>query len=139
MISTNSPKAIKLNWVKQYKTIIKKEFLYIDDVNIYYQQGRVHFDFTTSDEIYLEDCKQITKVTKDFIEKVTVSNSLMETGYDHLNISLKFDINKDSYVFESPYWISPQDSNANPNLAVKNNYKTWYFNINDILQTKFEL
>lgn len=138
MISTNSPKAIKLNWVKQYKTIIEKDFSYINDVNIYYQQGRIRFDFTTSREIALEDCKQITKVTKDFIEKEIISKPLMGNGYDQLSIRLKFDINKDNYVFESPYWVDTEDPNDNPNLFVKNNYRTWYFNINDVLQTKLE-
>lgn len=138
MISTNRPKAIKLNWVKQYKTIIKKDFSYINDVNIYYQQGRVRFDFTTSHEIALQDCKQITKVTKDFIEKETLSKPLMDNGYDQLSIRLKFDINNDNYVFESPYWVDSEDTNDNPNIFVKNTYRTWHFNINDVLQTKLE-
>lgn len=138
MISANSPKAIKMDWVKQYKTIIKKDFSYIDDVNIYYQQGRVRFDFTTSHEISLDHCKQITKMTKYFVEKETASKPLMYNSDDQSNIRLKFDINKDTYVFESPYWVSSQDPNVNPNLPVKNNYKTWYFNINGILQEKLE-
>jgi predicted GH43/DUF377 family glycosyl hydrolase len=137
MISTNSPKTIKLDWVKQYKTIIRKDFSYINDVKIYYQQGRVRFDFTTSKEITLEDCKQITKMTKNFIQKETVSKPL-DNGSNQLGIRLKFDIDKASYDFESPYWISSQEPNVNPNIPIKNDYKTWDFNINGIFQEKLE-
>lgn len=131
MSSTNSPKTIKQNWVMKYKTIIKKDFSYINDVNIYYQQGRIYFDFATSNELSLEDCKEITKITKDFIEKETASNPLTEDGFQQLNIRLHFDINKNSYVFESSYWTNAQEN-------IKNNYKTWYLKINDVLQEKLE-
>lgn len=129
--STNSPKTIKQNWVMKYKTIIKKDFSYINDVTIYYQQGRVYFDFATNNELSLEDCKQITKMTKDFIEKEIASNPLTEDGFEQLNISLHFDINKNSYVFESSYWTNAQEN-------TKNSYKTWHLKINDVLQEKLE-
>jgi hypothetical protein len=138
MISTNSPKGIKLDWVLQYKTIIKNDFPNINDVKIYYQQSRVRLDFITSNDLSLEDCKQITKITKDFVEKETASKPLMNKDFDQLGIRLEFDINKSSYTFESPYWVSSQEVNVNPNQHVKNNYKTWYFNINDVLQEKME-
>lgn len=138
MISTNSPKPIKLEWVNQYKTVIKKDFSCINDVKIYYKQGRVRFDFNTGSEIVLEDCKEIVKATKNFIEKETTSDSLIGNDFDQLSIRLEFYVSKESYVFESPYWIPSQDQNNNPNLDVKNNYKTWYFNINNVLQEKLE-
>ena len=68
--------------------------------------------------------------------KLSSFKRVMGNVFDQLSIRLKFDINKDSYVFESPYWIASQDTNANPSM--KNNYKTWYFNINDVLQAKLE-
>jgi hypothetical protein len=77
-------------------------------------------------------------MTKDFIEKETVSKTLMDNGSDQLGIRLKFDIDKASYEFESSYWISSREPNVNPNLPVKNDYKTWYLNINGIFQEKLE-
>lgn len=95
-------------------------------------------DFSTKGETSLGDCKQITKATKEFIEKETASKQLMDNGFSQLSIRLEFNINKDSYVFESPYWIPSQDPNDNPNFHVKSNYKAWYFNLNNELQEKLE-
>ncbi|MFL0268957.1 hypothetical protein [Candidatus Clostridium radicumherbarum] len=95
-------------------------------------------DYAACKQMSLDECKQITKMTKDFIVKETESHPIMDSGYDQLNIRLKFDINRDSYVFESPYWVSTEIPNDNPNTSVENNYTKWYFNINDILQTTFE-
>jgi hypothetical protein len=138
MISTNSSKVIKLDWVKQYKAIIKEEFSCINDVNIYYKQGRVNFDFNTSSKISLKECKQITRTTKEFIEKQATLSPLMDKGFDQLYIRLKFDIDKDSYVFDSAYWISSRAPNVNANLPENNNNETWNFNINGVLQERLE-
>lgn len=137
MISSNSPKAIKLDWVKQYKTMSKNTFLNIKDVDIYYQQGRVRFDFTANSEIPLDECKQVIKVTKDFIDKETVSMPLIDFD-DQLNIMVKFDLKTNIYVFESPYWIQTEDTTGNTNNFVENDYKVWYLQINNEPQTKIQ-
>ena len=132
MISTNSPKPIKLAWVLQYKSLIKKDFLNINDVNIYYKQGSLYFDFITSKELSFEECKHITKITKDFIEKETVSKPLTEDGFKLLNIKLNFDINNISYAFECPYFTISDKQTRNEN------YKIWYLRIDDVIQEKLE-
>lgn len=132
MISTNSPKPIKLAWVLQYKSLVKKEFLNINDVNIYYKQGSLCFDFSTINEFSLEECKHITKITKDFIEKETASRPLTEDGFKQLNIKLNFDINNSGYVFECPYFTISDKQTRNEN------YQTWYLRINDEIQEKIE-
>lgn len=132
MISTNSPKPIKLAWVFQYKSLIKKDFININDVNIYYKQGSLYFDFITNKELSLEECKHITRIAKEFIEKETSSKPLSEDGFKQLNIKLNFDVNNSDYVFECPYFTMSEEPN------IKNNYKTWYFRINDEIQEKIE-
>ena len=46
MISNSGPKSINTDWVKQYKTTMKADFININTTKVYYQFGRVHFDFT---------------------------------------------------------------------------------------------
>jgi hypothetical protein len=116
----------------QYKSLIKKDFLNIYDVNIYYKQGRLCFDFITSKELSLEECKHITKITKDFIEKETASRPLMDDGFEQLCIRLNFDINDISYAFDCPYFTISQEQTRNEN------YKIWYLRIDDEIQEKLE-
>ena len=54
-------------------------------------------------------------------------------GYaDQVSISIKFESNKNIYVFRSPYWI-PYTNNL-----VKNDYKEWYLKINDEAEIKIQ-
>lgn len=137
MISSNSPKTIKQDWVKQYKSIVKNTFINIKDVDIYYRQGRVRFDFTSNSDMPLDECKQVIKETKDFIDKETVSRPLIDKSFgDQLNIMVKFDTKTNIYVFESPYWIKTEDTANNQDNFVENHYKVWYLQINNEPQTK---
>ena len=132
-ISTNSAKSIHLDWVKNYESTIKNQFSQIEESKIYYQQGSVHFDFTINSKMSLDECKQVIKITKSFFEKEIASGMSLAGGYaDQVSISIKFESNKNIYVFRSPYWI-PYTNNL-----VKNDYKEWYLKINDEAEIKIQ-
>lgn len=134
MISNSSAKTIKTDWVKQYKATMKTDFINISEINVYYQFGRVHFDFTVNPKMSVDEYNEVVKRTKDLVVEETISK-LYE---DQTNLSVKFDSNKDIYVYESPYWVPTEDATDNPNITIENNYKVWYLQINDKPEIKMQ-
>lgn len=134
MISSSSAKTINTDWVKQYKTTIKADFINISDIKIYYQFGRVYFDFTVNPKMSKDEYNEIVKKTKDLVVKETISKLYK----DQTNLIVKFDSKKDIYIYESPYWFPTEDVTDNPNETVENNYKVWYLQINDKAEIKMQ-
>ena len=126
-VYSSSAKAIDTDWVKQYKTNMKTDFISIRDIKIYDQFGRVHFDFTVDPKMSVDEYNQVVKKTKDLVLKETIS----KLYGDQLTLRVKFDSKKDIYVYESPYWVPTEDVTDNPNKMIENNYKVWYLQIND--------
>lgn len=127
MYTNNSAKTINTDWVKKYKTTMKNDFIGVSDIKVYYQFGRVHFDFNVDTKMSLDEYNQVVKKTKDLVVKETLS----KLYGDQLTLSVKFDSKKDIYVYESPYWVPTEDVTDNPNKMIENNYKVWYLQIND--------
>jgi hypothetical protein len=135
MISTNRPKAIKLDCIEQYKKTIKDDFLNIKDVNIYYRQGGLRIDFTVNPQMSLDGCKQVVKLTRDFIEKDTEADSIRAMIDERqLGVHIKFDLNNNVYVFHHSYWT--QDTS---NVQGKNSYRIWYLDINKEESVRIEI
>ena len=127
MISNNSPKSINTDWVKQYKTTMKADYININTTKVYYQFGRVHFDFIVNPQMSVDEYTQIVKKTKDLVLKETI----LKLYDDQTNLTFKFDSKKDIYVYNCPYWAPTEDDTDNPNILTENNYKVWYLQIND--------
>jgi serine protease inhibitor len=134
MISSSSAKTIKTDWVKQYKYAMKTDFINISDIKVYYQFGRVHFDFTVNPKMSVDEYNEIVKKTKDLVVEDTISKLLR----DQMTLIVKFDSMKDIYLYESPYWVNNKDITDNENRTIKNNYKEWYLYINDKLEKIME-
>lgn len=134
MISSSSAKTIKTDWVKQYKNAMKTDFIKISDIKVYYQFGRVHFDFTVDPKMSVDEYNEIVKKTKDLVVEGTISKLLR----DLMTLIVKFDSIKDIYFYESPYWVHNQDITDNVNRTIENNYKVWYLKINDKLEKIIE-
>lgn len=135
MVNTNSAKSVHEQWTRQYVAIVKQANFDIENVVIYYKQGRICFDFVTKSNLSTDNFKNIVNITKAFIQSQVALPPLMSSGYsDQTSIRLLFLVNKDSYVFESPYWVPTENTKDNSNMAIHNNYKIWYFMINDILK-----
>jgi len=134
MISNSSAKAINTDWVKQYKTNMKADFININNINVYYQFGRVHFDFTVDSKMSVDEYNAIVKKTKNLVIEETIS----KIHGDQTNLNVKFDSGKDIYLYESPYWVPTEDLNDNPNIATENYYKVWYLQINNKPEIKMQ-
>ncbi|GFP77415.1 hypothetical protein [Clostridium fungisolvens] len=132
MISASSAHSIKLPWVNQYKTSINSKFPVIKDINIYDKQGRVRFDFNVPYNMTLDQCKDVAKVTKDFITNTNnMKNLLDDKSIEQNNICLTFNLKKNTYIFECPIFVQTKDPTDNPNTTEENNYKIWYLQVND--------
>jgi serine protease inhibitor len=134
MISSSSAKTIKTDWVKQYKYAMKTDYINISDIKVYYQFGRVHFDFTVNPKMSVDEYNEIVKKTKDLVVEDTISKLLR----DQMTLIVKFDSMKDIYLYESPYWVHNQDITDTVNRTIENNYKEWYLHINDKLEKIME-
>lgn len=134
MLSSGSAKTIKTDWVKQYKYTMKADFVNISYIKVYYQFGRVHFDFTVNPKMSVDEYNEIVKKTKDLVVEDTISKLLR----DQITLNIKFDSMKDIYLYESPYWVHNKDITDNENRTIKNNYKEWYLHINDKLEKIME-
>jgi hypothetical protein len=74
----------------------------------------------------LDECKEVVKAVRDFIEKDTTAQPLRDMiDKNHLSIRIEFDLNPNIYNFEHSYW-----SHDNPNVWEINSYKHWYMEIN---------
>ena len=135
MIYSNRQKTIDTDWVKQYKTTIKTNYTNIKDIKVYYQHGRVHFDFAVSPDMSVNEYNSLVKKTKDLVIKETIS----KVYDDQTNLSIKFDSGKEIYVYQSPYWVPTEDVTDNPNESIENNYKIWYLQINENSEIKMQL
>jgi hypothetical protein len=126
MVSTASSKPIKLDCVDQYKKTIKEKFSDINNVKIYYRQGRLHFDIDGNPEMSLDECKKVVQEIRDFVEKDTTAQPLRDMiDESQLSISIKFDLNTNIYSFEHSYY-----DYDNPNVRGTNSYKNWHMEIN---------
>jgi hypothetical protein len=134
MIYNNRQKTIDTDWVKQYKTTIKTDSANISDIKVYYQHGRVHFDFSVNPKMSVDEYNSLVKKTKDLVIEETIS----KVYDDQTNLSIKFDSGNDTYVYESPYWIPTEDVTDNPNETIENNYKIWYLQINKNTEIKMQ-
>lgn len=134
MIYNNRQKTIDTDWVKQYKTTIKTDSTNIRDIKVYYQHGRVHFDFSVSPKMSVDEYNSLVKKTKDLVIKETIS----KVYDDQTNLSIKFDSGKEIYVYESPYWVPTEDVTDNQNESIENNYKIWYLQINENTEIKMQ-
>lgn len=134
MISNSSAKAISTNWVKQYKTNMKTDFINISNIKVYYQFGRVHFDFAVDSKMSVDEYNAIVKKTKNLVIEETIS----KIYGDQTNLSIKFDSGKDIYLYESPYWVPTEDLNDNPNIVTENDYRVWYLQINNKPEIKMQ-
>lgn len=130
-IHTNSAQPIKTNYSNEYKTNFKKDFPYIQDIDIYYQQGRINFNFTVSPQMSLEECKQVVKKTKDILKDRTITESFLKGHNEQNAITICFDSKKDIYSFKCSYFIPTPDTTDNPNVSSINNYKIWYLTVNN--------
>lgn len=116
----NRQESINTDWVKQYKTDMKTEFVNMNTTKVYYQHGSVHFDFTVNPKMLVDEYTQIVKKTKDLVLKETIAKLYS----DQASLTVKFDSTKNIYVYESPYYA------PNKHLIV-NNYKVWYLEVNN--------
>lgn len=118
--------AMNLNSIsfKEYKSYIKKQYPNIEELDTYYQFGRITFDYKVK-EINEEEFTEIIKETKKFV--IGINDN--EFSYDQATIRATFKFDNDYYEFESPYWIQHSDGDlALP--STKNNYEIWYRSIN---------
>ncbi|MBK1811507.1 hypothetical protein JHL18_12835 [Clostridium sp. YIM B02505] len=139
MISASGAHSIKLPWVNQYKTSISSNFPMLKDINIYDKQGRVRFDFNPSSNMTLDQCKDVVKVTKDFISNTNGGKSLLDERYtEQDNICLTFNLKKTTYIFKCSHLVQTKDPTDNPNATEENNYKIWYLQVNDAPEIELE-
>ena len=139
MRSTNSVKPIETSYINIYKDDIKKEISEITEVSVYYQQGRICFDFTADSSMTLDKCKSVVKKTKEFIETEGVTHLLPKGFGVQDTIKIEFDTLKNIYSFESPYFIPTKDTYDNPNNSEENNYNVWYLSVNNEQAIQIEL
>jgi hypothetical protein len=131
MRRANSAKPIITNYSEEYKANFKKDYPYIQDIDIYYKQGRIYFDFIISPQVSLDECKQVIKKTKDILQDNNINESLLK-GYRAQNsIQMRFHNMEYTYSFSCPYYIPTPDNTDNPNATITNNYKVWYMNVNN--------
>lgn len=127
MINADSAKTIKTSSSDEYKINVKKEFSKIENIDIYYQQGKVYFNFEINSEMPLEECKEVVKKTIIILEEEGILKLLPKGHTGQETIIINFDNRKDLYSFKCPYWL-PTDDNTNKQ---NKNYKIWYMVIND--------
>ena len=117
-------KGLKSVSFKEYKDAIKKQYPNITNIDIYYQFGRITFEFKVKD-IDEEQFYKIIKETKTFV--MELSND--EFAYTQATIRITFKFDGNFYEFESPYWIQHSDGDlALP--STENNYEVWSKTIN---------
>jgi hypothetical protein len=139
MIRSNSAQQITTSYSKEYKTNIKKEFPYIQEIDIYYQQGKINFDFRVSPQMSLEECKQVVRETKNILQNGKIAESFLKGHGEQNVIMVYFTSNTNTYSFKCPYYIPTQDTSDNPNATLVNNYKVWYLTINNQQGIEIEL
>lgn len=105
---------------EEYKKDIKKQYTNIEELDTYYQFGRITFDFKVKD-INEDQCYKIIKETKKFV----IGLNDYEFAYPQSTMRVTFEFDNNFYEFESPYWIEHSDGNlAFPSTI--NNYEIWY-------------
>lgn len=127
MKNTNSAKTINTSGSDEYKINAKKEFSKIENINIYYQQGKVYFNFKINSEMHLEECKEVVKKTKIILQEEGILKLLPKGYTGQETIIINFDNRKDLYSFKCTYWLPTQDNTNKQNK----NYRIWYMVIND--------
>lgn len=131
MIHTNSAQPITTRYSKEYKTDLRKSFPGIQDINIFYKQGRIYFNFAVNSEMSLEECKQVVRKTRDVLQDKIIMGFFPKGHGMQNSIMIKFDNKKDMYSFYCPYFIPAEDVNHNSNNSIANNYKVWFMSINN--------
>ncbi len=125
-----SAEVLKSTSFEEYKKHIKKQYNNIEELDTYYQFGRITFDFKVKD-ISEDQCYTIIKETKKFVIGLNVD----EFSYPQSTIRVTFECDNNFYEFESPYWIEHSDGNLALQSTV-NNYEIWYKTINGEGQEK---
>jgi hypothetical protein len=125
MKNANSAKTINTSSSDEYKMNIKKEFSKINNIDIYYQQGNVYFNFIINSEMSLEECKEVVRETKITVQEEDILKLLPKGYTGQETITINFDNAKGIYSFKCPYWLPTEDNSQNKE------YKIWYMTIND--------
>jgi uncharacterized protein YxeA len=131
MIRSSSAQQITTNYSKEYKTNFKRNFPYIQDIDIYYQQGKINFDFMVSPQMSIEECKQVVQETKNILQDKNIAKIFLKGHGEQNTIMICFSSNADIYTFKCPYYIPTPDTSDNPNASLVNDYKVWYLTVNN--------
>jgi len=127
MKNANSAKTINTSSSDEYKMDVKKKFSKIENIDIYYQQGKVYFNFKINSEMSLDECKEVVKETKITLQEEGILKLLPKGYTGQETIIINFDNAKDIYSFKCPYWLPTEDNSNDQNKE----YKIWYMIINN--------
>ncbi|WP_297423954.1 hypothetical protein [Clostridium sp.] len=122
MINTNRPKSIRADIVSECVTDLKnsnKNFT-LKDLELYYQQGKIHANIYFENDLSLEESKIVVKSLKEFLLKDNINEYFTE-NHNSLDIDAVIRSKDNSYYYECPYYLPTND-----NSEVENNYKMWY-------------
>ena len=123
MIDTNSKKPIPADIVLECVTDLKNrnKDLELKNLELYYQQGRIHTNIYFENNLSLDESKIVMKSLNEFILKDSLNKYFSEKHMSQLNIRAVFYSKDNSYYYNCPYYLYTND-----NSTVKNNGKTWY-------------
>lgn len=123
MIDTNRAKPIDAEIVSECVTDIQNSNinLKLKNLDLYYQQGKIHANIYFDNNLSLDESKIIVKSLKDFILKYKIDNYLSKKHSSQLNIRATIYSKDNSYYYQCPYYLESDD-----NWPMESNYKTWY-------------
>jgi hypothetical protein len=139
MVNTNRAKNIDTEVINLYKKDMKKSYAHINDIKVYYKQGKINFDFNVSAEMTLEDSKQIVKNTRELILGNKEPNIIPKDYTSQSYTCIRFISDKNNYIFKSKYQIPTVSQSGSSDSSEDNTFNLWYFTENNEREVEIEL